>query len=590
MKNKFKKFHSRIDNFIHGFSLYRKLIITLLCVFLLLLFVFLISLNLMLLKYDHTLYETNAALLRNVVSRIETEFKDLEDLSFSFLSDSEVQESLIKLKYEDNQYEISKLRKRLYSALTSYVIKNNYVESIHLYLNEQDNFSLGNNHDYRNYISENLIKRTQSARGQVIWDKAGKNPDYYLLGRQILQIKYLTLDELAQVYVVFNINNLIQDTLKETGFDESGADFLLLNDQEILYPPDFRNSRFTVSLNNNFEIQTLHDEKIFISQAYSSEYGFRCIYLQNYNQIFKDIQRARHLCIVAVFIFSVLLLIVLRRQIKKVFRHLDYLLMKIKHFGKTEEDLPVIYDYSQRQDEIGLIHQHFDEMTESVRRLKNENYEKEILLKDTKIRMLQQQINPHFLYNTLDTINWRAQQYGIDEIATMSRALAHLFRTAVSGPGELISLKQELAILDSYLAIQKIRFGDRFEFIATIDPDLENLLVPKLCIQPLVENALKYTLDYTMEDCSIYLDIKDKGDHFVIIVSNTGSQFEDDILQKLRDKSFEANGSGIGLMNIDDRLRLLFGEDYGLEIYNYEERATIKLKIPKDRSGEKADG
>ena len=96
------------------------------------------------------------------------------------------------------------------------------------------------------------------------------------------------------------------------------------------------------------------------------------------------------------------------------------------------------YDYENRQDEIGQLHRSFDDMTHSVKVLRDENYDKQLLLRDSTIKMLQQQINPHFLYNTLDTINWMAQKYGADDISVMVRSLGNLFRSSIAGQKDII--------------------------------------------------------------------------------------------------------------------------------------------------------
>ena len=147
-------------------------------------------------------------------------------------------------------------------------------------------------------------------------------------------------------------------------------------------------------------------------------------------------------------------------------------------------------------------------MTKNVRSLQNQNYEKQLLLKDATIKMLQQQINPHFLYNTLDTINWMAQKYGVEDISVMAKSLGNLFRASINGQDDLIPLSEELSVLENYIRIQRIRFKDRLEFILEVPEDISSLCVPRLCIQPLVENALKHAMEYSDDICTIHVNIQ----------------------------------------------------------------------------------
>ena len=198
-----------------------------------------------------------------------------------------------------------------------------------------------------------------------------------------------------------------------------------------------------------------------------------------------------------------------------------------------------------------------------------------------RIKMLRQQINPHFLYNTLDTVNWLAQKYGAEDISAIARSLGQLFRSTISGQTDLIPLDEELAILNNYITIQKIRFKARLDFRLSVPDNASRILVPKLCIQPLVENALKYAMEYTDETCIIQVTVQEQEKDYVITVSNTGSQFEENLLWKIQNQEIIPQGSGVGLINIDSRLKLLYGTHYGLNIYNEDGMAVVMLSIPK---------
>ena len=233
--------------------------------------------------------------------------------------------------------------------------------------------------------------------------------------------------------------------------------------------------------------------------------------------------------------------------------------------------------------EVQNLSDSFGHMVGRIQQLMTTVREEEIVLRKTELKALQAQINPHFLYNTLDTINWMAQKYGADDISTMVRSLGNLFRAAVNSKEDLIPLKKELDVLKDYIRIQQIRFGDRLDFQLHVPDDISHIYVPTLCIQPLVENALKYALEFSDDVCHITVTISEKDTVYQITVANTGSYFEDDLIWKLEHRQVTPQGSGVGLVNINSRLKLLFGDRYGLSIYNEDGMAIVLLSIPKER-------
>ena len=163
----------------------------------------------------------------------------------------------------------------------------------------------------------------------------------------------------------------------------------------------------------------------------------------------------------------------------------------------------------------------------------------------------------------------------------MVRSLGNLFRAAVNSKEDLIPLKMELDVLKDYIRIQQIRFGDRLDFQLHVPDDISNIYVPTLCIQPLVENALKYALEFSDDVCHITVTISEKDTVYQITVANTGSHFEDDLIWKLEHRQVTPQGSGVGLVNINSRLKLLFGDRYGLSIYNEDEWPLYCCPFPK---------
>lgn len=168
--------------------------------------------------------------------------------------------------------------------------------------------------------------------------------------------------------------------------------------------------------------------------------------------------------------------------------------------GKGDLQSIGVYDYTDRMDELGLIHRHFDHMVAEIKILINENYLKQLHVKEAQIKALETQINPHFLYNTLNTINWRAKLIGEQQISEITEALSNLLRTALKEDSGIHTIEKELALVQSYIVIQQSRFGARLHFHQQVDTQLVNVPIPKMTSQPLVENAIKYSVEVNMDE------------------------------------------------------------------------------------------
>ena len=219
-----------------------------------------------------------------------------------------------------------------------------------------------------------------------------------------------------------------------------------------------------------------------------------------------------------------------------------------------------------------------------LRRLTEENDKKQQLLREAQIHSLEQQMNPHFLYNTLDLVYWRAKMGGQEEICMITESLAKLLQSALSRHKEVDSLKRELELCQYYMKIQKMRFDEKLIYQEVYDPALLNAQVPYLCIQPLLENAVKYGVEQTLDSCTVTLKIEIKDGVLIISVENDGSEAPEDLMTLLYRGEKKPQGHGIGLINIDKRTKLLFGAEYGISVESSPDRVRVFLKLPFQRN------
>lgn len=555
--------------------------------FLLLSIVFSFNLHKLTNYYDQDMYRSNAQLLDNVISNMESEMSAISNMSDYIISDYVIQDRLTKLMDSTSKYKSATYRRDAYEALFTYMFLNDYISSITLVV-EDAVITMGDSLENADLDYDSINSRAGRANGGTVWI-SGRDTDYSTFCvRQIRQKKYLNLRKLGDLYVKVDMDKIIQDGLEKAGYKPDITEFILYNKGEQIYPEKEiyeQNEIQRKDLSEPYQIETIDGKKKFIIIGNMNYVPWNYYYFRDYNQIFYQATNTKYFAVIMTVLFLVICVLFTNIMFTNIFKHFNYLIYKMKQFGgEPVNQAAKEYNYEGRQDEIGKLHRTFDEMTKNVKALRDENYDKQLLLKDATIKILEQQINPHFLYNTLDTINCMAQVQGNEEISTMALSLGNLFRASIVQQKELITLEEELGFLKSYIKIQELRFRDRLRFQIDIPEKYNGIPVPKLSIQPLVENALKHSMEFSFEPCGIYVSLSEKSDRYQLKVANTGSYFDDDLLEKIRQKTITPLGTGVGLMNIDSRLRLLFGEEYGLSFLNQDGMAVVLLEIPKSNS------
>jgi two-component system sensor histidine kinase YesM len=234
-------------------------------------------------------------------------------------------------------------------------------------------------------------------------------------------------------------------------------------------------------------------------------------------------------------------------------------------------------------DEVGQLHRAFRMMIQEIDELIHENYDKQLLIRETQFKALQAQINPHFLYNTLDSVIWLAKINGQKQISEILEALGQLFRSSISLKDTLISLEEELDIVRNYVTIQKFRYRERLNFEMQVDERYYSCLIPKMSLQPLVENAIHYALEPSDEPSFIRVYAVPGHQRLTLVVEDNGPGMEEDLLEKVRKGKARTRGQGIGVTNIAERLEIAFGESYGLRIESEQGAGTrVYVDIPME--------
>lgn len=246
--------------------------------------------------------------------------------------------------------------------------------------------------------------------------------------------------------------------------------------------------------------------------------------------------------------------------------------------GDTRVNLP-----NEAKDEIGVLYDNYNEMMEYTNALLDEKYKMGLHLKNAELKALQSQINPHFLYNTLDMVNWLAYSGRTEEIHTAVISLSKYYRLILNKGQDTLTLGEELLHVRYYIKIQEIRFPDKLEYIEEVEESILDSIVPKIILQPLVENAIQHGIWEKKEKSGRILirGYEQAGKAYVQILDD-GIGMDEHTLAHVMDGSLRTTGSSYGVKNVHARLQMMFGEEYGLSYQSREGEGTcVTLCFPK---------
>lgn len=259
---------------------------------------------------------------------------------------------------------------------------------------------------------------------------------------------------------------------------------------------------------------------------------------------------------VACLLLCLLISYLLSRSLTRPVQQLNEAMERVK-----AGDLNVRVD-TQRTDELGQLTQSFNRMTEELEEYLHSSMQRQQELNDAQIRMLQAQLNPHFLYNTLDTMKWLGKQGGIPEVASLAGSLAVILRRSISQE-RFVTLEQELSMTQRYIDIQRIRFSGRFEYILEVPEPLTHCTVPKLILQPLIENAILHGLADS-DSGRVYIYATTQGGDLCLSVTDDGCGMDSAMVERLNSGGYSMQEGHLGLYNVNTILGMYYGEGYGL--------------------------
>lgn len=538
------------------------------------------------------IYQTSAELLSYSSKDISANLNSIQSMANFILEDSHIQAALSQTKDSAGGVTPSNAYADIQATLNTYYqkYKSNYIDYVQLVNNNFSVLSSGlDSHIMPPELQEELLQKAREQDGRLCYITDYCDTYGIFLVRSLRRIEHLKLDELGVLIININIKQMLEDI---SNTSSNSVSYILCDRNKTLYAPkhlrNYNKNILAETPPSTYDIRKICKKRYFMIRGTIKDTNWDYYCLSLYDSMYNNFQFFQRLFIFILFLSLCLCILLTKLLMKPFIKHFDNLMKKITAFGNENfEIISFPYPYEERSDEIGLLHQQFDSMAQKIQTLIKENYETKLLAKESQLKALEMQINPHFLYNTLQSINWRAKLLKDSKISLMTESLGKLLRITLSTKNEDSSLKQELELVNYYMNIQEIRFEDSLSYKIDVPDELLSTYLPKFILQPLVENAIHYTLEEDSDECFVLIRAYADDSDIIITVSNTESFFEDNLLEKLLSKEILPHGFGIGILNVNKRLELAFGNHYRLEFINQENFATAKIQISCDKASQK---
>lgn len=336
------------------------------------------------------------------------------------------------------------------------------------------------------------------------------------------------------------------------------------------------------------ELMTSYKEsgrkKLVVSGMYIREMSGTLICVKDITSDINRVRWSRLLFFIGMAVLTVFLALVINLIVQHLLRKFYEILKSIRNVQKG--DLSVVIPECGN-DEMGELGTQINKMLERIKQLMNDNLNREMLAKNSEIRALQNQINAHFIYNVLESIKMMAEideEYAISDAVT---SLGKLLRYSMKWVSGNVLVEQELEYIKNYMALINLRFDYEIYLSLNIPELILKQEIPKMSLQPIVENAICHGIEQMAEDTNIYIKGLLEGDDCVIEITDAGKGMTEDEVKRLKQKiageidSNGGSGNGIGLKNVQDRIHISFGEKYGIEIASMIGCYTkIRVRIP----------
>ena len=389
-------------------------------------------------------------------------------------------------------------------------------------------------------------------------------------------------------------HDIIQSSINGVTIGEKGFVFVMDQEDNIVYTPVngivYRVNPKWVKAMEPMSVQ-IQGGSYQIRSELSPYTGWRTVGVFSMDEVMSSVNTIVYILFTCVIISLVLVVIVSF----KFSRTLTNPIFKLKRLMKQAEsgDLTVRFNF-QHNDEIGELGQSFNHMIARIDQLIQMVYVEQENKRTAEMKSLQEQIKPHFLYNTLDTISWMARDYDAEDIVRLVDALTNMFRIGLSHGKDIITVKEEITHVSNYLYIQKIRYKDKLNYVIHVDESLYAVEVPKLILQPLVENAIYHGVKAKRGGGTITITGVPEGENLVFTVQDDGAgmlqEKVEELNRRMSERSVLDEKKSFGLFYIRERIQLCYGKGYGVHVEStLGEGTRVTITLPLYQKPKKFD-
>lgn len=386
------------------------------------------------------------------------------------------------------------------------------------------------------------------------------------------------------VLVDLNFKNIKVMCSKNLG--ENGYLYILGANKQLIYHPrqqmiyagiTQKDIFFPCDLPDGSTILNKYGDRMSVSVQTLKNVDWRIIAISPLNGLFAfdaELKRFIAMVLVCVVFIVLLLAVVVSLLITRPMRKLMRLM------GKVEEGELNTFSEVKGVYEVNELSRSFNQMVYQIKRLMEQVLNEQEQLRKSEMKTLHAQINPHFLYNTLDSIVWMAESGDQQSVVKMIEALARFFRLSLSGGKDTISVEEELSHAENYLIIQKMRYCDQFDYTIDCSSDVKNCKTLKITLQPIVENAIIHGVGNLPYPGHLQISAARRDDCLVFEVKDNGFGMKPELLDHILEAKPKSK-SGIGIQNVNQRIQLMFGKEYGLQYQSeLDEGTVVTIRLP----------
>lgn len=543
-----------------------------------------------------TLTQQTKANIKSSVNNLNTRINTITLQSDNLLynTDSGIQQAILTLSKQMEKDEYTQTYTTIWEALNDFRpfegdVYNSMIRRALILTAQGEIVSRDSFYASTKSILNKIIDRVQepaiALHGKLYLHYDPDNPNSLYLARAVYEwkgtVSFSRLDTSIGLWVMEMEMRAFTQLLDDS--DNPVIHYALISDEDGTI---FSNADVTTALNDMQTGDHFTDDGLTY-RVYRDDLDITNLYLLslvNETLLYNDIQNTFYQWILIIALCLLLVLAAIIVASSSLSKQFDSFITKIQSTSQAGESalIPVT-----THDEFGTLAQVYNDMMLRISLLHEQVVMKELLVKKAELRSFQAQINPHFLYNTLDCINGLVALGKTQETKQTVTALGNIMRMSIKGP-DFITVKQEVNFIQQYLYIQRMRYQERILFLLDIPDYMLDYQIPKLVIQPLLENAITHGISEILDQGMVSITGHEQADALTFQIKDNGVGMPEEMMQRINEQSFELSEemahSSIGIINIQSRLFLLYGKEYGIHITPIAKGGTcITVRLPKEK-------